>query len=213
MTLYKWLTPDRTTTYQREPWPVRAKVWTPAETPKLCKTGWHLATLAGVAAHLPQTFPAVLWEAEGRGTSDARSDKIAFEQARILRPIGTLTEKGAHILACDFALHTLGNYESAYPDDDRPRRAIEVKRLWLEGKATDEELAAAWSGAAPRRRGRLLVRRPMAAARSVARSAASAALAARGAAESAAESRQGRPVSRRPPTTAESAAYAAGSAA
>ena len=108
MTLYKWLTPDRTTTYQREPWPVRAKVWTPVKTPRLCRTGWHLATLAGVAAHLPQTFPAVLWEAEGRGASDAQSDKIAFEQARILRPIGTLTENGARILACDFALHVLG---------------------------------------------------------------------------------------------------------
>ena len=51
-----------------------------------------------------------------------------------------------HLLACDFAesvLHLTG--------DPRCAEAIRVKRLWVDGKATDEELsaarAAAWAAA------------------------------------------------------------------
>ena len=48
---YKWLKPDRTTTYQGVKWPKRVGVWTPDETPKLCASGWHLATHQGIAEH------------------------------------------------------------------------------------------------------------------------------------------------------------------
>ena len=34
-------------------------------------------------------------------------------------------------------------YEKHYPEDRRPHDAVAVKRLWIEGEATDEELAAA----------------------------------------------------------------------
>ena len=38
-------------------------------------------------------------------------------------------------------------WEKYYPDDTRPQEAIMIKKLWLEGKATDDELAAAWDAA------------------------------------------------------------------
>ena len=57
-------------------------------------------------------------------------------------------EREQHELACDFAERVLKHI----PDgEDRPRIAIETKRLWLDGKATDHELRdardAAWGAA------------------------------------------------------------------
>ena len=85
-------------------------------------------------------------------------------------------KKDLHLLGCDWALTSIDNFEKEFPGDDRPRKAIEAKKLWLDGKVTDEELSAAGSAA-------------RAAAWSAARSAAwSAAWSARSAAESAARS-------------------------
>ena len=145
--LYKWLTPNRTTTYTYVRWPVPARQWTSPETLGLCESGWHLATLAGLSAHLPAAFPAVLWTAEGRGDCDESVDKIAFESARIVTPVGTLTGRQAHALACDFAEHVLWIWEARYPNDHRPRAAIETKRRWLAGEASDEERRAAAAAA------------------------------------------------------------------
>lgn len=39
-------------------------------------------------------------------------------------------------LACDFAEHVLHIYEKVYPNDDRPRKAIETARLYADGKVT-----------------------------------------------------------------------------
>ena len=52
-----------------------------------------------------------------------------------------------HELACRFAESVLPIYETLYPGDDRPRQAIETKRAWLRGHATNEELAAACAAA------------------------------------------------------------------
>ena len=38
-------------------------------------------------------------------------------------------------------------WEKYYPDDTHPQDAIRIKKLWLEGKATDDELAAARAAA------------------------------------------------------------------
>ena len=46
-------------------------------------------------------------------------------------------------LACDFAEHVLHVYERRYPDDSRPRTAIEVSRRYVDGLATKSELVAA----------------------------------------------------------------------
>ena len=59
-----------------------------------------------------------------------------------------ISEKQLHLLACDFAEHALHIYEDQYPGDNRPRNAIETKRAWVTGEATDKELAAAGKAAA-----------------------------------------------------------------
>ena len=49
-----------------------------------------------------------------------------------------------HEFACRCAERALSRVENP---DPRSLRAIEIKRAWLRGKATDEELAAAWGAA------------------------------------------------------------------
>jgi len=53
----------------------------------------------------------------------------------------------ARLLACDYAEHVLRIFETQYPDDDRPRKAIAVSRRYARGEATDAELSAARTAA------------------------------------------------------------------
>jgi Imm-5 like putative immunity protein len=56
-----------------------------------------------------------------------------------LRRGGTLQDANHHLLAvwaADCAQHVLHFFEQAQPDDDRPRRAIELARAWARGEIT-----------------------------------------------------------------------------
>ena len=95
----------------------------------------------------------------------------------ILRP-EIIPEIELHKLAVKFAYRCIENFEKEYPEDDRPRKAIEAKEAWIRGDITDEQLRSAAESAAE----------SAWSARSAARSAAESAWSARSAAESAAES-------------------------
>ena len=49
--------------------------------------------------------------------------------------------------ACDCAERVLPFFEKQYPDDKRPRNAIEITRQWLRGEVTAAAWAAAWAAA------------------------------------------------------------------
>lgn len=56
-----------------------------------------------------------------------------------IRRGGSLTNADHHLLAlwaADCAGHVLPLFEAARPDDDRPRRAIELARAWVRGEVT-----------------------------------------------------------------------------
>jgi hypothetical protein len=141
---YKWLTAERVTTYQSIKWPKPAKQWTQSELPVLCRSGWHLATFEGISEHV--RVGAVLWLAEGRGARDEQHDKIAFESARLIRPLATLGHTTAVRWAADCATRVLPLYEAKYAGDDRPRKAIEAARRWAKNP-TDANYAYAASAA------------------------------------------------------------------
>jgi len=52
-------------------------------------------------------------------------------------------DKEIRLFACDCAEQSLPLFEKEYPDDKRPRQAIETSRMFANGKATQKELAAA----------------------------------------------------------------------
>jgi hypothetical protein len=146
VTYYKWLKPDRITTYQKVKWPKRVGVWTPDETPVLCRSGWHLATHQGIAEHA--RTGAVLWIAEGRGESVAAGDKVAFSSARLVSQVGTLTQIIAVQWAAECARRVLKHYEDRYPEDKRPREAIQAALKWAKDPTEANRNAAAAAAAA-----------------------------------------------------------------
>jgi hypothetical protein len=63
-----------------------------------------------------------------------------------LRCGGTLQDSDHHLLAvwaADCAQHVLHLFEEMQPDDDRPRRAIELARAWTRGEITMSQSRAA----------------------------------------------------------------------
>ena len=146
MTYYKWLKPDRTTTYQGVKWPKRVGVWTPDVTPVMCVSGWHLATHEGIAEHA--RTGSVLWIAEGRGASVAADDKVAFSSARLVSQVGTLTRVIAVQWAAECARRVLKHYEDCYPEDKRPREAIQAALKWAKDPTEANRAAAATAATA-----------------------------------------------------------------
>ena len=57
--------------------------------------------------------------------------------------LSTAQQNDLHMFACECAESVLHIFETEYPEDDRPRKAIEAKRLYIEGKITLSELDAA----------------------------------------------------------------------
>ena len=123
--------------------------WTPGEwMPEvkgalvLCKNGYHLARESDLIGWLN----ASIYEAEPSTELIEGDDKIVCRSVRLLKKMHW-DDRIMRLFACDCAERALPIYEKDYPDDKRPRHAIEVTRLYAEGKATRKELAAA-SGAA-----------------------------------------------------------------
>jgi hypothetical protein len=112
-------------------------------TTKCCERGYHLVT----ADQLVNWLGPTIWVAEGRGDTDVQPDKTAFRQARLLSQVTEWNERTARIFACDCAERILHLYEPVYPNDKRPRTAIEVARRFAEGKASEEEMVAVWAAA------------------------------------------------------------------
>ncbi len=142
---YKWLKPDRTTTYQGVKWPKQVGVWTPDVTPVMCTSGWHLATHQGIADHA--RTGSVLWIAEGRGASVAAFDKVAFSSARLVSQVGTFTQIVAVQWAVECASRVLKHYEDRYPEDKRPREAIQAALEWAQDPTEAENAADAAASA------------------------------------------------------------------
>jgi immunity protein 5 of polymorphic toxin system len=81
--------------------------------------------------------------------------KIRDRRFITLRRGGTLSDEDHRLLAiwaADSAEHVLHLFEEGQPDDDRPRRAIELGRAWAGGEVTwwDARTAAGHANAAAR---------------------------------------------------------------
>jgi hypothetical protein len=124
-----------------------------------CKNGYHLCREGDLLTWLG---PAI-FAAEYRGERVDAEDKIVVREARLLRRLNW-NERTARLFACDCAERVLPIFEREYPNDKRPRNAIETvlpifereypndkrprnaietARRYANGEATDEELAAA----------------------------------------------------------------------
>ena len=61
-------------------------------------------------------------------------DNPTAEARDIVLRSNLLTQKQKHILGCKFAERVLPIFEKKYPDEKRPRQALETKYKWIEAK-------------------------------------------------------------------------------
>jgi hypothetical protein len=148
MKYYKFLTEDNKGEYSNfdytEYLPKGDKPgkWLPKiEIISLCEIGYH----AFKAQYLLSWINAQLFEVEFDGDIIDGDDKTVAQRMRFVRKIETWNDKTARLFECWCAREVLPIYEKAYPDDNRPRAAIETSERFANGLATKEELSATWS--------------------------------------------------------------------
>jgi hypothetical protein len=112
--------------------------------PVLCRRGFHASARAIDA--LRYAPGALVCRVRLGGEIVVGDDKVSAQQRTVLWMADAT--RTLHEFACWAAEGALDAIASRGETvDPRSRRAIEVKRLWLDGQATDEELAAAWAAA------------------------------------------------------------------
>jgi len=148
MKYYKFLTADNKGEYSKfdytEYLPDGDKPgkWLPEiETLSICESGYH----ACKASNLLEWVNAQLFEVELAGEIVEAENKVVAQNMRILRKVETWNDKTARLFACWCARDVLPLFEDKYPDDKRPRVAIETAEQYAEGNSTLEELAASWN--------------------------------------------------------------------
>jgi hypothetical protein len=104
----------------------------------MCGSGWHCVD----EDHILRWLGAIIYEVEFRGEVE-QEEKICAHEMRLLRQCAGWNERTARLLACDCAERALPLFEKAYPEDQRPRQAVETARLFADGGATLEQLTAA----------------------------------------------------------------------
>jgi hypothetical protein len=108
-----------------------------------CSSGYHLCRPSDVIEWLGGNE---IWLAEGKGECIVCGDKVVFSQARIVKRMNW-NERTARLFAVDCAMRTLHIFENRHPDDKRPRQATIIAKRFANGKATKDELSAAWAAA------------------------------------------------------------------
>ena len=106
-----------------------------------CKNGFH-ASKRAIDAMLYVSCE-ILALVEVKGKKDEEGDKSAHEYMRIKKAYIWKKEDSV-ALAIYAAELCIKDFEKEYSDDDRPRKAIEAAKLWLECPC-EEHRSAAWS--------------------------------------------------------------------
>lgn len=113
--------------------------WMPEITGALvaCEKGYHLCEEKDLTSWIAED----LYIAEYRGETIVADDKMVTREARLLSRVTTWNERTARLFACDCAeraLKLIGDKADARSID-----AVRIARLFADGKATQEDLAAA----------------------------------------------------------------------
>ena len=142
-TLYKWLN-GREATHAPE-FRYRLKVWTPPVKGELvpCVNGYHLVR----EKDLPRWIARDLFVAEHDGELVEDTDKVVVRRCRIVEHLAGWNERTSRLFAADCAERVLPLFEAVYPDDDRPRLAIQATRDYANGLIDAAAWAAAWDAA------------------------------------------------------------------
>ena len=123
--------------------------WKPGEwTPKIeviepCKSGWHGCELKDALTWANHS----MYLLEYKGELIDHGDKFVFQQIRLIRSVEEWNPKNLRLFAADCAERVIAIYEKEYPEDQRPRLAIQAAQKFAHGEITQEELNAAGDAA------------------------------------------------------------------
>lgn len=105
----------------------------------ICHRGFHASKRAIDA--MSYVNCEVLALVEVRGKSEKEKDKECWSEMRLVKTY-KWTKKDSIALAIYSAELVIDNFEKKYPDDDRPRKAIEAAKLVLQNDTVKNKFAA-----------------------------------------------------------------------
>jgi len=119
--------------------------WTPLIKHKIveCKVGYHLCRRQDVIYWLTNN----LYEAEYRGKPYVFKDNVAARSVRLLRRIETWNKRTIYLYCADVVERVLHIFEREYPEDKRPREAIQACRDYANNLIDASKLKAAFDAA------------------------------------------------------------------
>ena len=104
----------------------------------LCQNGYHVLRSTDLISWLGP----VLWEVEVSGKVIADDNKCVVRRARLIKQVDTWNKETAVQFAIECAEKVLPIFEKQFPNDKRPRKAIEAAKT---GNAAYAEAAAAYA--------------------------------------------------------------------
>ena len=115
--------------------------WLPeVERLEFCENGYHACT----REQLLYWLDSEMWEVEYKNDPEYRDDKVNGSCIRFVRRVDTWNDKTARLFAVWCAREALKLVDEP---DPRSLAACDVAERYANGKATDEELSAAWDAA------------------------------------------------------------------
>ena len=142
MKTYKCLTANGKGPYSGASYDLSGK-WLPKiEKLVMCESGYHSFQKKDVFEWLNER----IFECETRGEILEDGEKLASQEIRFVREL-KWNETNQRLFAADCAERVLPIFEERYPNDDRPRKAIEAARLYARGEIGAAARAAAQAAA------------------------------------------------------------------
>jgi hypothetical protein len=119
--------------------------WLPkVENIELCESGYHVCTVENILEWKNEK----LYIVELRGKTEDGDSKTVGQQMRFIKKVKGWNEKNLRLAAADIVEKiSLPIWKNYYPEDITLEMVISVVRRYANGKATDDELSAAWSAA------------------------------------------------------------------
>lgn len=147
MTYYKWLDTGRTA-HAGFQWPECGE-WVTVQGEIIpCENGIHYCResdlLWWINAELYTFEPD---ESEVVEHNETEATKLVCRRGRLVEQVTTWSGRTTRLFAADCAEHVLHLFEQEYPNDTRPREAIETARRYANGEVSAGEASAAKSAA------------------------------------------------------------------
>jgi len=141
-TYIKFLRADGCGPYSNKPWSLPTEAapgeWMPKQRISLCESGYHATTLENALEWLSETAYVV----EYRDEPEHGGTKVVGAEARLLYRLPWHDRSARHFSA-DCAERVLPIFLLHFPDDDRPRAAIQAARDFADGRIGADARAAA----------------------------------------------------------------------